>query len=300
MASSFTTVDLSKLPLPAVVEQIDFEVILAEMISDLRERIPEFDALVESDPAFKIIEACAYREVLVRQRANESAHATMLAYAIGTDLDNIGANFNVQRLLLAAGDPEATPPVPDTFENDEDFRRRIQLSFEGYSTAGSEGSYVFHALSADGDVKDASVTSPTPGVVNVYVLSRTGTGAASGDLVDAVEAALSAEDVRPLTDNVAVFSAGIVEYAIEAELILYPGPDETLVEQAAMDAIEAHVENIKRMGLDVSRSAIFAQLHQAGVQNVDLTQPAADVEVLVSEAAHCTGITLTVSAGRNE
>lgn len=300
MSSSFTTVDLAKLPLPNVVEQIDFEVILAEMVADLRARDTAFTAMVESDPVFKMLEVCAYREVLVRQRANESAKAVMLAYALKADLDQIGAGFNVERLLLVAADDTTTPPTPAVYEEDADFRRRIQLSFEGFTTAGSEGSYVFHAISADGDVKDVSVTSPTPGQVNVYVLSRTGDGTADSDLVDAVAAALNSEDVRPLTDNVSVFSAGIVNYSINAELILYPGPDSAVVQQAAQAAIEAHVANIKRMGLDVSRSAIFSQLHQSGVQNVTMTLPATDIAVLPSEAAHCTGITLTVSADRNE
>jgi phage-related baseplate assembly protein len=300
MASSFTTVDLSKLPPPNVVEVVNFEDILASMLADYQARNPGFSALVESDPAFKLLEAAAYREVIQRQRVNDAAKAVMLPYAVGVDLDNIGANFDVERLLLDAGDATAIPPVPPSYETDDDFRRRIQLSFEGYTTAGSEGSYVFHALSADGDVKDVSVTSPSPGQVSVYVLSKTDDGTASADLIAAVNAALNADEVRPMTDNVSVFSANIVPYAITAELVLYPGPDSTVVQQAAQDAITAHVADIKKMGLDVSLSGILAQLHQPGVQNVNLTSPAANISISPSQAANCTAITLTVSAYRNE
>lgn len=300
MASSFTTVDLSQLPLPDIIEQIDYEDILAGMLADLVARDPSFSALVESDPAMKILQVCAYREMLLRQDHNDKAKGLMLAYAQGAALEQIGANFNVERLLLEAGNPDAIPPTADVYESDEDFRRRIQLSFEGYTTAGSEGSYVFHALSADGDVKDVSVTSPTPGQVNVYVLSRIGTGAASAELLVAVNDALNAEEVRPLTDNVVVSSAEIVNYAINAELVLYPGPDSETVRLAALDAITAHAENIKRLGLDVAISAIMAQLHQGGVQKVNLTAPAANIAINPNQAAHCTGITLTVSASRNE
>ena len=49
------------------------------------------------------------------------------------------------------------------------------------SVAGPTGAYEFHALSADGDVKDAAATSPAPGEVVVTVLSRTGDGAAWTD-----------------------------------------------------------------------------------------------------------------------
>ncbi len=300
MASSFTTVDLSKLPLPAVVEQLDFEIVLASMVSDLQARMPSFSALVESDPAYKILEVCAYRETLLRQRVNDAAKAVMLAYALREDLDAIGANFEVERLLLDAGDADAIPPVPPTYEMDEDFRRRIQLSFEGFTTAGSAGSYVFAALSADGDVKDVSVSSPTPGVVNVYVLSRTGTGTAGTALVQTVAAALSAEEVRPLTDNVVVASASIVDYQINAELILYPGPDAEVVRQAALAAITAHVANIKRLGLNVALSAIYAQLQQPGVQQVNLFLPFSNIPISVSQASNCTGITIAVNANRDE
>jgi phage-related baseplate assembly protein len=300
MASSYTNIDLSQLPLPAVVEQIDFDTILGQMLADLVARDSSFTALVPSDPTYKALEVCAYREVLLRQRVNDAAKGVMLAYATGSDLDQVGATFNVARLLLEVGDPNAIPPTADVYEADDDFRRRIQLSFEGYTTAGSAGSYVFHALSADGNVKDVSVVSDVPGQVNVYVLSRIGDGTADSALVQSVAAALNADEVRPMTDLVVVSSAAIVNYAIQAELTLYPGPDSDVVRQAALDAATAHVENIKRLGLDVSRSAILAQLHQPGVQDVNLIAPAANIVVDESEAANCTGVTLTVKAGRNE
>ncbi len=300
MANNFTTVDLSQLAFPSVVETLDFEAILAAMIADLQARNPTYSALVESDPAYKILEVCAYREVVLRQRVNDAAKAVMLAYAVGANLDVIGANFDVERLLLDAGDATAIPPVPPSYEADADFRRRIQLSFESYTTAGSEGSYVYNALSADPDVKDVSVTSPTPGQVNVYVLSKTGTGAASSDLLVAVDGALNAESVRPLTDNVVIFSANIISYAITAELVLFPGPDSAVVLQAAQDAINAYVIENKRLGLDIALSAIYAQLQQPGVQQVNLALPTANLSINDTQAANCTAITLTVSTVRNE
>jgi len=178
MAGSFTVINLSALPAPVVVEQIDFETILDEMVADLQSRDPAFTALVESDPAYKVLEVAAYRETLVRQRANESCLGVMLAYAAGSDLDQIGANFSVQRLVLDEGDADAIPPVLPTYESDTDYRARIQLSFEGFTTAGSKGSYIFHGLGADPDVKDIDAVSPLPGQVTVYVLSRTGDGTA--------------------------------------------------------------------------------------------------------------------------
>lgn len=296
MAGSFTSVNLSQLPFPAVVETLSFESILAEMLADLQTRDPAFTALVESDPAFKLLEVCAYRELLIRQRVNDGARAVMLAYAIGADLDQLAGNYNVSRLVIQAGNPDAIPPTEDVLESDNELRRRVLLSLEGYTTAGSIGAYIFHALSASGDCLDVSVASPVlaPGVVNVAVLSRNGTGAAPTETLDAVEAALNAEIIRPLCDTVVVESATIVDFAITATLTLYPGSGSDQVLAAAEAAAEAYATAQHALGLDVTRSGVFAALHQAGVQNVALASPAADVVIAWNEASNCTGITLTI------
>lgn len=295
MAGAFTAVDLSKLPFPDAVEQIAFETILAEMIADLQARDTAFSALVESDPAYKILEVAAYRETLIRQRVNEAIKAVTLAYAEDADLDQIAARYNVERLVITPADPTTIPPTEAVMESNDDLRRRVQLSFEGFSTAGPEGAYIFHSLGADADVLDAAAYGPpeTPGVVRVAVMSRTGNGSAPVELLEAVEATLSADDVRPLTDDVQVESAAIVNYAVAATLTFYPGPDSAVVMQAAQDALEAYAEKNHRLGRDVTRSGIFAALHQEGVQDVQLVLPESNVVTAWNQAAYCTGITLT-------
>lgn len=296
MSGSFSAINLSELAAPAIVEPLSFEQIFDAMLADLQARDATFTALVESDPAYKILEVCAYRELLLRARINDACYAVMLAYAMGTDLDQIGANLGVVRLLIDDGDPDAIPPVDPTYESDDDFRRRIQLSFEGYTTAGSEGSYVFHGLGADGDVKDIAAVSPTPGNVTVYVLARSGDGTAGSALLAKVSAALNAEQVRPLTDHVTVQSATITSYAITAELVMFPGPDAEVVRAAALAAAQKYAEATAKIGYDVTLSGIYAALHQPGVQRVNLTAPAANIVLGDGQASHCTGITLTIAA----
>lgn len=301
MAGAFTAVDLSKLPFPNAVEALDFETILAEMIADLIARDPVFTALLESDPAYKVLEVSAYREYLMRQRVNEAIKAVMLAYAEQNDLDQIAARYNVERLTITPADSSTVPPTAAVMESDESLRRRVQLSFEGFSTAGPRGAYIFHSLGADADVLDADAYGPpeTPGVVRVAVLSRIGDGTASAELLDAVEATLSDEDVRPLTDQVTVESAVIVDYEIDAELTLYSGPDSEVVVAAAIAAAELYVEQNHRLGRDVTISGIHAALHQEGVQNVSLISPLVNVVAEWNEATHCTGITVA-SVGVDE
>ncbi len=291
MAGSFTAVDLSRLPAPPVVEVIDFEVILAEMLADLRERDSTFDALVESDPAFKILEVAALRETIIRQRVNDAARGVMLAYAEAGDLDQLGALVGVARLVLDEGSPERG--IAATMETDEDFRRRIQLAPEGFSVAGPEGAYTFHALSADSRVLDASATSPSPGEVVVSILSRVGDGAAAQELIDIVGTKLASDDVRPLTDHVTVQSAGIVSYAVQAVIYTFAGPDASVVMAEAKARLQRYVSTSHRMGRDVTRSGLYAALHAEGVQRVVLNSPAADVVVDRTNATYCTGINVT-------
>ena len=80
-------IDLSQLPSPAVVEELEFETILAERKSRLLELTPEADRAdveatleLESEPITKLLEENAYREITWRQRVNEAARAVMLAY----------------------------------------------------------------------------------------------------------------------------------------------------------------------------------------------------------------------------
>lgn len=296
MPTAFNAIDLSQLPAPTVVEVLDYEAILAAMVADLQARDPAFSALVESDPAYKILEVCAYREMLLRQRVNDGARAVMLAYAQGADLDQIGANYNVTRLVIVPADNAAIPPVPAVMESDADFRVRIQLALEGVTTAGSIGSYVYHALSADGDVKDVAVANPplVAGQVDVRIMSRTGDGTASAGLIATVLAALSADNVRPLCDTVVVQSAAVSTYTVTASLTLYPGVGAAEVLAAAIESVNAYVAEQHRIGRDIARSGLFAALHQPGVQNVTLTAPAADIVVAWNQVRKCTAVNVTI------
>lgn len=288
-----TPIDLSLLPAPDVIEPLDYESILAEMLSDLRLRYQAFDALVESDPAYKLLEVCAYRELLLRHRINEAARAVMMAYAIGNDLDQLAGNYGVARLLITPANDNANPPIPAVYEDDAAFRARVLLSLEGYTTAGSRGSYKFHALSASGDVKDVGVASLEPGTVNIAILSRTGNGAAPAATISAITVALSDETVRPLCDSVQVQSAAIIEFAVIATLSVYQGADQAAIQAAALASLNAYLTSQHQLSLGVSRSGIMAALHQSGVRSVTLTSPATDVSCSWNQAAWCTSRTIS-------
>lgn len=298
--SKFSPIDLSLLPAPNVVELIDYEQLLAVRKARLISLYPESEQAavaatleLESEPLNKLLQEQTYREVILRQRINDATRACMLAFAVDEDLDNLGAFYDVERLLITPANPDANPPTPAVYEANNRYRQRIQLALEGFSTAGPVGAYTYHALSASALVKDVSITSHTPGIVTVTVLSTEANGTPDTALLSSVETALNDEDVRPLCDTVEVVAAEIVEYQVQAELIFYSGPDMALVRAAAEAAARAYVDSNHRIGHDITRSGLFAALHQTGVQNVLLSSPAADVVIDDSTAAYCTTVTVT-------
>lgn len=291
--STYTPIDLSALPAPSVVEALSFETILAAMVADLQARDSTFTAMVESDPAYKILQVCAYRELIIRQRVNDSAKAVMLAYAVGSDLDQLGGLMGVTRKTLVPADPEALPPVEAVMEADADLRRRIQLSVEGLSTAGPIGSYIYHALSVTG-VKDVAVNNPSAGVVQVIVLADRATGVPTTAELDAVSAALNAEDIRPLTDTVQVQAVSVVNYTVTATIYVSVGPDAATVLANCNASIAAYTAAQFRIDADINLSGIYSALHIEGVNKVVLASPTANLSVSSLQAARCTAITLTL------
>lgn len=294
-------VDLSQLAAPDVVEELDYETILTERKATLVSLYPEEqqDAVArtltfESEPIVKLLQENAYREVIWRQRVNESARAVMLAYAAGHDLDNLGANYNVERLVITPADETTLPPTPAVMESDTDYRLRIQQAFEGMSVAGSTGAYQFHGRSADGRVADISVISPEPACVTVSVLSRENNGTASGELLAVVRNALNDEDVRPVADRVTVQSAVIVDYTIDAALYLFPGPESEPVLSAAKAKLQTYINAQHRLGRDIRKSAIYAALHVEGVQRVELVAPVADIVLNETQASYCTEYSVNI------
>jgi len=293
-------IDLSQLPAPQIVDVPDFETLLAERKAAFVALYPADEQAavartlaLESEPITKQLQESTYREVLLRQRINEAAQAVMVAYALGGDLDQLAANYNVNRLTVTPADNDAVPPVAAVMESDDALRLRVPAAFEGLSVAGPTAAYEFHARSADGRVADASATSPAPAEVVLTVLSREGDGTAENDLLAVVEKALNSESVRPVADHLTVRSAEIIAYSVDATLFLYPGPEAEPVMAAAKASLQKYIASQTRLGRDIRRSALYAALHVEGVQRVELASPLNDVVLDKTQAASCTQSNVT-------
>lgn len=291
------TVDLASLAAPAVIEEPDFEAILAECKADFVARHPVAADVIdlESEPIVKLLEEVAYREMLLRARYNDEARALLLAFATGTDLDHIGATYyDEARLLVTPADTDAVPPVDAVYETDDDYRQRLALKPESWSVAGPRDAFKFHAISASGEIKDASVTSPQGGTTQIYVLTRAGSGIPDATLLATVSGAVNGETVRPLSEEVLVSAPEIVEYALSIDLVVFSGPSTEVVQAAVLASLNDFVADRHLLGVDIVRSAIDAAAHLAGVKKVTILSPAADVVCGPGQAPWCTGIALSI------
>lgn len=292
---SFTVINLDRLPPPIIIDQPDFETIFAARKARLIELAPHLAPALEleSEPLVQLLQEDSYRELLLRAAVQDAGAGNLLAFASGAVLDHLAAFYGVARMVVQEANSTTSPPVEKVLEDDARLRARVQLAPEGFTTAGSLGSYTFWALSASPQVKDVAILeTETPGEVRIVVLSTEGDGEAGPDLLTMVYE--TTEPRRPLTDRVLVEAAIAQDYNIEAELTLYDGPDGELVRLASVTAIEAFVTEHHRLGHDITIAGLHAALYREGVQDVQITSPATTLVVGANGAAHCSQITVTV------
>lgn len=277
---------LENLPTPGVIEPLDFESILSAMQNDLIARFPDIAPILalESSVANKIMQVCAYRELLLRARTNEAARANLLAYAAGPDLDHVGANSSPSVARMPG-------------EDDERYRRRILLSTKARNV-GSEERYELTAFDADIRVKDAiAYRSARDPRVTVAILSTEAGGVATEGLLNNIRAAFALPGNRLVNGEVIVRSAVTSVVNIVASLTLVPGTPPTIVSAAASNLLAAWALE-GGLGRDLTRDWIKARLQMPGVYGVTITTPAADVVKPDFEAVSIGTVTLSV-AGEN-
>lgn len=285
----FDTIELSRLPAPAVIDPLDFEALFGAFRSAFEGLLPEYDVgSLETDPAMIAGQAFGYERLLDRARVNDAARSVMLAFATGTDLDQLAAFYAVERAVLVP----ATNTMAAVMEGDARFRTRVQLAPEALNTAGTRGSYIFHAFAADPSITDVGLMVPAPGEVHAIIMAGA-TGDPAPAVVDRVRARLTRDDIKPLTDAVTVRPVEMVSFSVSATLEIARGPDPTLIAQLAEASLRAYCASRQRVGAFVGVSGLHAALSVPGVQRVRLMQWTQDLTVGPSQAPRLDAIDLS-------
>lgn len=170
-----------------------------------------------------------------------------------------------------------TPTIDGAaIEDDERLRARIRLAPESFTVAGSSGAYEARTLEVSSEISAVAVLSPEPGVVDVRFVLENGE-LPDEAMIDMVEEALSASDVRPLTDTVTVAAPDVVSYSIQGAW--YLREEDAALLSAITAAVSEALEEFRLWqrgapGRDINPSRLVGMLIKAGAKRVELSEPA--------------------------
>ncbi|CAK7047525.1 MAG: hypothetical protein BACD_02335 [Bacteroides rodentium] len=169
-------------------------------------------------------------------------------------------------------------------EDDGDYYNRMRESMESFSTAGPTNGYIYHAKSVSAAVSDVAATSPEPGVVDVRILLQNGEKPTQ-TVLEEIEAALNASDVRPLTDTVTVSEPEEDQFEIDVTFYIERNSQasSTIIESDARAAVEDYISwQTSKMGRDINPSYLVQLMMGAGIKRVEVRKP----EFKVVEETH--------------
>ncbi len=218
---------------------------------------------------------------------------------IGNDLGAGAINRLVDPIPFVAtvSNTEATTGGRDE-EDDESYRYRIYQAPSGFSIAGPEEAYIFHALSANSDIVDVAATSPAAGEVKITPL-MSGGQVPSQAVLDQVEAAVNPATIRPLTDNVTVAAPNVNNFNINLTYYIRKTDSANVadIQARVADAVSEYVDwQRSKLGRDIIPDELTYRLMQAGVKRVEITTPtlqavlATDIAVVGTQTINYGGL----------
>lgn len=251
-------IDLSRLPVPAVIEPLSHEQLFQGFVTKFLEEwayaraldptLPQYDVEpLETDPVVIVGQALSYLRLLDRQRVNDAIKALLAPLSTGTNLDNVVARQGVQRLVVIP----ATSTSAAVMESDESLLKRYFDSFERFS-AGSAARYLYEARTAwpqsqgrtqglwDARVNGHAVHGRR-GDTDIVIAGPFGREATQEELAT-VRAAVTAPWVQPEAVAVTVVNAKRHEYSVHLTLEVPRGPDPELIRNEAVARVERAAE----------------------------------------------------------
>jgi len=170
-------------------------------------------------------------------------------------------------------------------ETDEQYRYRIWLAIESFSTCGPREAYEFWTLSASADIIQAQIHSAPEiaGEVWIYPLLRNGELPTQDFCDNVVAPVVSADTKRPVTDYVTVkvatsfvYTLNVDYWILQANAVLSDSI-QAAVNQAALDWIQWQRNAISR---DLNGSELTKRMLEAGAKRVVINSPSPSFQVM--------------------
>jgi len=263
--------NIYSLPELNIIEPLSFGEQKERLVNIRKETDPDFIAY-ESSREMLELEAFAYALNYQDAKFNQQFRNMLPLYAKGENLDDSCMNFYGTTRLEG--------------ENDEAFLERSLLSLQQSSTAGAEWSYIYHVKSVDSRIVDVLPWRPEAGEVNVTWFANE-KDATELDLLEIkIIDKLTDIKIKPMGDQthyvgdevLRINRAIEVEFSLNATLRLKLGVDGDAVRAEALKRLNEFILTLK-IGQDVKLSKLIALLDGDGVDEVIVTEPAANVAI---------------------
>ena len=189
-------------------------------------------------------------------------------------------------------------------EDDAAYAERIRLRPDSFSVAGPEKSYIYYAESYSASIIDVAITSPDPGEVYVYPL-LSGGQLPNESFLEGLQAHLSDETIRPLTDHVVAKAPTAVNYKIQVDYWVNQSDSVRLasIQAAVEEAVESYrLWQQSKIGRDISQDELIARVIDAGASRIDRStlSPTAFQALSADQVAQCTEVNVNFKGYKDE
>lgn len=160
-------------------------------------------------------------------------------------------------------------------ETDDSLAERIFLAPSGYSVAGPDDAYKYHAKTYNQTIGDVNVTSPNPVEVEIRFVLKDGS-LPTKTMIDGLTQYLQDNNIRPLTDKVTVLAPEAVTFDMQLTYYINrsdqskAGMIQAEVGQAITDYINWQTMTI---GRDINPSELMKRIIVAGAKRAEITSP---------------------------
>lgn len=192
---------------------------------------------------------------VICDREGSEGNALTAGSEMSLAITNDGVNSIVVASDASGGNEE---------EDDDTYRERIREFGLASITTGPYQQYESVAEAVSSEIADAKALNLGNGNVGIYLIFSTDTGKAA--IMQAVLDAVSADNVRPLTDNVSVSEATDIPYTLNVQ---YECDNSSAVLAAIGEAVSDYQEwqdNV--IGQAFNPDRLMAALYQAGCTRV--------------------------------
>lgn len=159
-------------------------------------------------------------------------------------------------------------------ESDDALTERIYLAPSQFSSAGPRDAYEYYTKEWRADIADVKVVTPDPCEIEIYAVTDQGALLNSTERA-ALLAYLSAEDKRPLCDEVSVKVPTEITYNIT--LTYYIATSQSQSAATIKSQVEQAIADFEKwqrhLGRDINPTELITRIREAGAKRVTVTYP---------------------------